>query len=172
MASLARRDLKLTSRLLRRLWQTSSRSLSSTHVDERPPVEIREFRRGPEIDEFVKRGFGSRSFPEGRLVPVSDNGEEEKRACSSPCSEASIPSPSSQLGPEQFLSRRKRLPHLDLWRRGFSTTSNAGVAEEDAPKASVSWVETVVPKQVRPYVYLARLDKPIGTWLLAWPCFW
>lgn len=25
---------------------------------------------------------------------------------------------------------------------------------------------------MRPYALLARLDKPIGTWLLAWPCMW
>ncbi|KAJ1725304.1 Para-hydroxybenzoate--polyprenyltransferase, mitochondrial precursor (PHB:polyprenyltransferase) [Coemansia erecta] len=25
---------------------------------------------------------------------------------------------------------------------------------------------------MRPYLYLTRLDKPIGTWLLYWPCVW
>jgi len=25
---------------------------------------------------------------------------------------------------------------------------------------------------VQPYLLLARLDKPIGTWLLLWPCAW
>ena len=25
---------------------------------------------------------------------------------------------------------------------------------------------------LNPYLQLSRLDKPIGTWLLAWPCFW
>ncbi|KAJ2100156.1 Para-hydroxybenzoate--polyprenyltransferase, mitochondrial precursor (PHB:polyprenyltransferase) [Coemansia sp. S142-1] len=25
---------------------------------------------------------------------------------------------------------------------------------------------------MRPYLYLARADKPIGTWLLYWPCTW
>lgn len=28
------------------------------------------------------------------------------------------------------------------------------------------------PKPMRPYLYLTRLDKPIGTWLLYWPCTW
>ncbi|RUS17507.1 hypothetical protein BC937DRAFT_89900 [Endogone sp. FLAS-F59071] len=28
------------------------------------------------------------------------------------------------------------------------------------------------PPKVAPYVYLLRLDKPIGTWLLYWPCAW
>ncbi len=38
----------------------------------------------------------------------------------------------------------------------------------DLPK---SWVESV-PSSVRPYLYLIRADKPIGTWLLLWPCCW
>ncbi|KAJ8941362.1 hypothetical protein NQ314_010425 [Rhamnusium bicolor] len=28
------------------------------------------------------------------------------------------------------------------------------------------------PKQIQPYLKLMRLDKPIGTWLLFWPCGW
>lgn len=28
------------------------------------------------------------------------------------------------------------------------------------------------PRFLRPYLRLARLDRPIGTWLLLWPCWW
>jgi len=28
------------------------------------------------------------------------------------------------------------------------------------------------PTSFHPYLSLARLDKPIGTWLLLWPCYW
>ncbi|PIN15521.1 Para-hydroxybenzoate-polyprenyl transferase [Handroanthus impetiginosus] len=35
-----------------------------------------------------------------------------------------------------------------------------------------SWIDVYLPKKVQPYARLARLDKPIGTWLLAWPCMW
>ena len=28
------------------------------------------------------------------------------------------------------------------------------------------------PRALRPYLRLARLDRPIGTWLLLWPCWW
>ncbi|CAH1116719.1 unnamed protein product [Phaedon cochleariae] len=28
------------------------------------------------------------------------------------------------------------------------------------------------PLQIQPYLKLARIDKPIGTWLLFWPCGW
>ncbi|CAD5328837.1 unnamed protein product [Arabidopsis thaliana] len=35
-----------------------------------------------------------------------------------------------------------------------------------------SWIDMYLPEEVRGYAKLARLDKPIGTWLLAWPCMW
>src|SRR5690606_41428990 len=28
------------------------------------------------------------------------------------------------------------------------------------------------PSRLGPYIRLARLDRPIGTWLLLFPCFW
>ncbi|KAK7294901.1 hypothetical protein RJT34_17800 [Clitoria ternatea] len=36
----------------------------------------------------------------------------------------------------------------------------------------VSWIDLYLPRKVQPYARLARLDKPIGTWLLLWPCMW
>ncbi|XP_075523588.1 4-hydroxybenzoate polyprenyltransferase, mitochondrial isoform X2 [Primulina tabacum] len=35
-----------------------------------------------------------------------------------------------------------------------------------------SWIDVYLPRKARPFALLARLDKPIGTWLLAWPCMW
>lgn len=35
-----------------------------------------------------------------------------------------------------------------------------------------NWVDTLAPKAARPYLKLARLDRPIGIWLLLWPCWW
>jgi 4-hydroxybenzoate polyprenyltransferase len=46
--------------------------------------------------------------------------------------------------------------------------------EEDEKESSpppVSWVQRSL-EAARPYAMLARLDKPIGSWLLAWPCMW
>ena len=37
---------------------------------------------------------------------------------------------------------------------------------------SGGWVDRLLPAPVRPYARLARLDRPIGTWLLLWPCWW
>jgi 4-hydroxybenzoate polyprenyltransferase len=34
------------------------------------------------------------------------------------------------------------------------------------------WVLRVAPGPVRPYLRLARIDRPIGTWLLLFPCWW
>lgn len=35
-----------------------------------------------------------------------------------------------------------------------------------------NWVDRWLPGPVRPYARLARLDRPIGTWLLLLPCWW
>jgi len=34
------------------------------------------------------------------------------------------------------------------------------------------WVDRYIPLPVRPYLRLARLDRPIGIWLLLYPCWW
>ncbi len=34
------------------------------------------------------------------------------------------------------------------------------------------WIDRMVPAGLRPYCRLARLDRPIGTWLLLFPCWW
>jgi 4-hydroxybenzoate polyprenyltransferase len=35
-----------------------------------------------------------------------------------------------------------------------------------------NWVDRYAPEQARPYLRLARLDRPIGIWLLLLPCWW
>ncbi len=40
----------------------------------------------------------------------------------------------------------------------------------DIPRGG--WVDRLVPRALRPYARLARLDRPIGTWLLLFPCWW
>ena len=35
-----------------------------------------------------------------------------------------------------------------------------------------SWIDRRMPVWSRGYMKLARLDRPIGTWLLLWPCLW
>lgn len=35
-----------------------------------------------------------------------------------------------------------------------------------------NWVDSFAPNFAKPYLRLARADRPIGTWLLLWPCWW
>ncbi|MFG1398588.1 4-hydroxybenzoate octaprenyltransferase [Roseixanthobacter pseudopolyaromaticivorans] len=40
----------------------------------------------------------------------------------------------------------------------------------DAP--ANNWVDRYAPAPIRPYLRLARADRPIGSWLLVLPCWW
>lgn len=66
--------------------------------------------------------------------------------------------------------------HHLLQHSSFSTAAPDEKREE--PKKPIgsggdrSWIDVYLPGKARPYARLARLDKPIGTWLLAWPCMW
>jgi 4-hydroxybenzoate polyprenyltransferase len=47
------------------------------------------------------------------------------------------------------------------------TDSSGRVAD-----ATGNWVDGHAPAKARPYLRLARLDRPIGSWLLLMPCWW
>jgi 4-hydroxybenzoate polyprenyltransferase len=49
-------------------------------------------------------------------------------------------------------------------------TSTPHPTASDIPKDG--WIDRFVPDAARPYLRLARLDRPIGTWLLLFPCWW
>ena len=38
--------------------------------------------------------------------------------------------------------------------------------------ATGNWVDSLAPVSLRPYLRLARADRPIGSWLLLLPCWW
>ncbi|TVR83140.1 MAG: 4-hydroxybenzoate octaprenyltransferase [Rhodospirillales bacterium] len=44
------------------------------------------------------------------------------------------------------------------------------LSASDMPTAS--WIDRIAPAGARPYLRLARIDRPIGTWLLLLPCWW
>jgi 4-hydroxybenzoate polyprenyltransferase len=48
--------------------------------------------------------------------------------------------------------------------------SSAPNIQSDIPAGD--WIDRHVPARWRPYARLARLDRPIGTWLLLFPCWW
>jgi 4-hydroxybenzoate polyprenyltransferase len=35
-----------------------------------------------------------------------------------------------------------------------------------------NWVDNFAPQSARPYLRLIRADRPVGVWLLLWPCWW
>jgi 4-hydroxybenzoate polyprenyltransferase len=54
------------------------------------------------------------------------------------------------------------------------TDARDNVPAERAAAASDirTWLDRVLPAAARPYARLMRLDRPIGTWLLLFPCWW
>ncbi|KAI3687221.1 hypothetical protein L1987_80915 [Smallanthus sonchifolius] len=88
-------------------------------------------------------------------------------------------SSNSIIKPQQFLN--SKFNYFNFIRLGHNSTSSHSFKDIEKEKRddgalknkpSVSWIDLYLPKNVRPYAHLARLDKPIGTWLLAWPCMW
>ena len=49
-------------------------------------------------------------------------------------------------------------------------TNTVKSAASDIPTGN--WIDRLVPEGLRPYTRLARIDRPIGTWLLLFPCWW
>ncbi len=52
----------------------------------------------------------------------------------------------------------------------MSDASKPHMQVADAPPDN--WVDRLLPEALRPYARLARLDRPIGWWLLLLPCWW
>ncbi|KAL5488268.1 COQ2 [Sanghuangporus weigelae] len=65
---------------------------------------------------------------------------------------------------------------INVWRRKLSGSKDRKLATQANQPTPVvtpakTWVDNLPPK-VRPYLYLTRIDKPIGTLLLFYPCTW
>jgi 4-hydroxybenzoate polyprenyltransferase len=43
---------------------------------------------------------------------------------------------------------------------------------DSVPDTELTGLLRVLPAAARPYALLARFDRPIGWWLLFWPCAW
>jgi hypothetical protein len=57
----------------------------------------------------------------------------------------------------------QRLSQLNPLHQRYITTS--------PPKPPLATrIVSSLPARAKPYAYLARLDKPVGSWLLYWPC--
>lgn len=53
-----------------------------------------------------------------------------------------------------------------------SKTITGDLHNEKPTKKLAARLVDATPKKLQPYLKLIRLDKPIGTWLLFWPCSW
>ena len=53
-----------------------------------------------------------------------------------------------------------------------STGSSSSGSSDSSSGSAPSWVDKHLPQGMQPYAHLMRLDKPIGSWLLAWPGLW
>ncbi len=54
---------------------------------------------------------------------------------------------------------------MSKWTKTDPQTDASDIAAE-------SWLFRLTPNAFRPYLNLARVDRPIGTWLLLLPCWW
>jgi hypothetical protein len=70
-----------------------------------------------------------------------------------------------------------RLQQWECVTRKLSTLPSTGASEKpaapplDLPPLPKSWINHM-PAATRPYLHLTRIDKPIGTLLLFYPCTW
>ena len=44
--------------------------------------------------------------------------------------------------------------------------------QQTGPRPGANFFLSILPRRLRPFAVLVRLDKPIGTWLLLWPGLW
>jgi len=70
--------------------------------------------------------------------------------------------------PTDRVGRLSRRDPEEMQANPTSAQPNERVA--DAPHDN--WVDRYAPEATRPYLRLARLDRPIGFWLLLLPCWW
>jgi hypothetical protein len=68
-------------------------------------------------------------------------------------------------------SKRQTLVRFALRRKDARVFSSSNNANDDKADPQ-TWVELYLPDTLQPYARLARMDKPIGTFLLLWPCWW
>ncbi|KAK3039499.1 hypothetical protein RJ639_028081, partial [Escallonia herrerae] len=85
---------------------------------------------------------------------------------------SSLSSNSTALGQNAGISTRHRVSEEEEDKNGENVGGKGGGGGSKKVGDKASWIDLYLPKKARPYAHLARLDKPIGTWLLAWPCMW
>jgi 4-hydroxybenzoate polyprenyltransferase len=59
---------------------------------------------------------------------------------------------------------------MNHWQKHANPSAYTGAIPGDSP--ADAFVLRALPRALRPYALLARWDRPIGTWLLLFPCWW
>ena len=81
--------------------------------------------------------------------------------------------PGARAGSAACFSRSCRVRRgLRAWlslRQGWSGDQRAS---DIVPDSEQRGLIGALPRRLRPYASLIRLDRPIGAWLLFWPCAW
>ena len=72
--------------------------------------------------------------------------------------------------PNQETEKRKSGGTLDTLTGECARAMNA--APGRVADSTGNWVDGLAPGWMRPYLRLARFDRPIGAWLLLLPCWW
>lgn len=67
------------------------------------------------------------------------------------------------------LSNQIKLPS-NFYIKYYATSASA--THNDVKPGIASRLVDYAPKHIQPYLKLMRIDKPIGSWLLFWPCSW
>lgn len=128
----------------------ASHGLGACFLDERGA------REGP---RGVHRWRGAVGFSTAPAPPVTSDAEKERRRALTGGALGLVDAPRSKAAPGLGVSVGQR------------AESTAARAAEPAPQGG-TWIDRALPRGARPFAYLARLDKPIGTWLLLWPGLW
>ncbi|KAM3245566.1 hypothetical protein ACQJBY_056725 [Aegilops geniculata] len=135
---------------------------------------LRRRARVPPLPAISALPHTSTSFPSPSPVPALNPAARRHLITLSrrgPCLRP--PSASASAAASSFYIDRILLPSsFSLALSTSSRDKDKDKEENIPPPPPASWVEKWLPEAARPYAMLARLDKPIGTWLLAWPCMW
>ena len=80
---------------------------------------------------------------------------------------AALTNPALEAGPALSRTGRESAERMEA---NEGTAAAAGADPSDIDRGD--WVGRWLPPYARPYARLARLDRPIGTWLLLFPGWW
>ncbi len=104
------------------------------------------------------------------ITKISEVRTKVCQAAAAPAANRTQPERCAQQSSSRFQQHQDRSRHFR-----HSDRQPDSENERDAGRvadATGNWVDSLAPAYSRPYLRLARLDRPIGSWLLLMPCWW